>query len=50
MLGIVLIGLLIFGSIGSILMVGQPRQPKTPGDAVIEVFINVGLIIWILFS
>lgn len=41
----ILIGLFSFGTVVTVTQVGKPREPITPGSAVVSTLINLALII-----
>lgn len=42
---VVLIFILSLGALASIVMIGKPRKPLDPGDAVLIVVVNVGMVL-----
>jgi hypothetical protein len=41
--------LLAFGQVASVLLIGKPRDPRTPGEALVSIVIN-GLFIWAIVA
>lgn len=46
----VLVVFLLINTIGVILMIGKPRQPITPGVAVVNALIDLGIIFWVVLK
>jgi hypothetical protein len=46
---LIVIGLIVIGTIATILLIGKPRKPITPGQAVIALIINSVIILGVLF-
>lgn len=49
-LGWVVVGLLAFNSVVSISLIGKPRRPISPTDAMVSVLVNFGLVLALVLT
>lgn len=43
-------GAVAAGTIGSILLIGKEREPISPEDAVLQMLLGIGVLIWVYIA